>query len=171
MACQMSRFRSDSRQGCAKFFQRLDRDRAPCPRQTISASKERMMVSRLQQIGLVLIGLVLGVLVSVQLSASGRQGSRAVADRGLARLHRGVWPDQERLRRTGRGQEAHLRGHQRHGIRASILTPPIWTSRRSRNCRSARRANSAASASKSAWKTASSRSWPRSRTRRPGGPA
>ncbi len=86
-------------------------------------------------------------------------------------VRRRVRAGARRLCREARRRQAHRIGDQRHARPASIRIRATWTPRASATCRSRPAASSAGSASRSRWRTASSRSSPRSTTRPPPRPA
>ena len=109
--------------------------------------------------GLIGLGTVLGVLLSLNFSAiAQREAEAADPVRGPAAPVGGVRQDQERLRRAGLRREAHQGSHQRHGARARPALRLPGRRRVQGAAGLARRASSAASASRSASRTASSAS-------------
>ncbi len=60
------------------------------------------MRGKIQQVALITLGAILGILITLNFSAVAEKSAAPLPNRGLARVHRGLRPCQERLRRTRR---------------------------------------------------------------------
>jgi carboxyl-terminal processing protease len=105
------------------------------------------MRSKLQQAGLIFLGLVAGILISVNYSAVAEKPSPAPLPVDELRTFADVF---------GAIKQDYVEPIDDKPLITSAISGML-TPTPSRICRSAPRANSAASASRSAWKTASSR--------------